>query len=157
MAEETVVLSWRTPKRVLPERGRNWYIAAAVFVVLCLLYGIFSHSWSTLLVFALLAGVYWLYHKEPFAETSFLVGTAGFQDGDRFTPWTDCAGFWMLQGPGYVELHIQRKSGRSREAVTLLPTDINFQQARAILTGFIPEFSDRKERLLDTVIRLLKI
>lgn len=80
----------------------------------------------------------------------------GFSLQGDYTAWNECIGYWLLQGDGYVELHILRRR-RGNKEVQIQTGDTDTHVLRSVLSDFIPEMTDRRERVLDMIIRLLKI
>jgi len=153
---EAPILNWTAPVSPTPERGHTWYIVVGVLIVGCLLFSLVTQAWTFTIVIILTSGAYWRVHKqaEPIATISIL--ETGAQLNKTYVPWSDCEGFWLLQFPTYVELHIGRKT--PRKAPILIQTGtMDVSVIRKTLVTYIPEISDRQERLLDFISRICKI
>jgi len=125
-------------------------------MVLCAVYGIFTGAWSFALVILLVGGLYFLTRHLPATIAEIIIMERGFSFRGKFTSWQDCKEFWLIQTPAYTELHIQRRQGVDR-AVLIHTADIEIPQIRSILSQFLPERSDQRERLVDMIIRFCKL
>ena len=101
-----------------------------------------------------MSGLYFLVHRQPSPVTSIEIRTLNCVFGGDVVPWKECLGFWLFQGPDYVELHIERKDGRRMiiQTGTIDPQDI-----QTVLSQLIPELQGRRERVLDRIARYSKL
>ena len=151
-----ILLSWSAPTQAAVQRTWRWYAGAGTAAGLLLLYSIWTQAWTFTLLIILLSIIYaWSMRKETPIKT-ISIGEYGIQLGQDFIGWNDCAGYWLLQGKDYVELHLERQSGKPRSSKILVGT-VDIQDIRAALSAYTNEFTDRIERPLDTFSRLLKI
>lgn len=154
--DNAILLQWTAPIAPKVERGKKWYICAAIFVVLSGAFAAWTGAWSFLGLLVLISGTYLFIHKAEPVQKTMAVSKHGFMFSGKFIPWIECSGFWMLQGPGYVELHIERKSKFSQN-IMLQTGPISVSDIRRVFSEFLPEFQEKKERIVDTIIRLTKI
>ena len=154
--QEHAIVAWEAPMQPTYERSIRWYIGAVVVCTLLLGYSIWTQAWSFTLVLVLLGAVYAWNHRSSQPTKHIAIHEQGFSFGKEFIPWNQCNGFWMLEGPGYVELHFEKKAGRVRD-IKIQTGDIDLGALRELLLHFIPEFQERHERFLDMIARLLKI
>lgn len=149
-------LVWQAPTKPFHQRTVRWYIGAGAFIALCVLYAIWTSGWTFLVVLTLLIGLFWYEHgKEP-VRRSIALHDEGIVFGTRFIPWAELSGFWMLYADNYLELHFELKKGFDRH-LRIQTGDIGYNAIHSVLSPHLPEFTDRKERLLDYLERLLKI
>lgn len=151
-----ILLSWTAPVAAAHQRSLRWYLYGGIFVVSCAAYGIIAGEWSFSIVMILLAGFYVLTRRAPEPVKTIAILEEGFIFENEFTEWRDCKDFWMLQGNGYLELHIMRNRRWSPEIVIQTGSE-DPRIIRALLTRFIPERSGQRERLLDIIIRICKL
>lgn len=147
-------LSWTAHTHVQHQRSPRWYIYAGTILLFCLLYSIATSAWSFSTVILLMAGLYFFVHNYESDPKTITITEHGVQLEKEFTSWNECVGFWMLQSQDYTELHIQRQR-RSEIVIQTGAADPN--RVREVLAFFIPEFTGKTERLLDMIIRILKI
>ncbi len=138
------------------ERSPRWYLIGGSIVLLTAVYGILTGAWTLSLVILLIAGMYTLLRNAPPPVGHISISPQGFTFNDAFTSWIDCESFWLLQGPGYIELHILKKRRWHAEVVIQIGP-INPQSLRGLLGQLLTEHSDQRERLLDTIIRICKL
>jgi antibiotic biosynthesis monooxygenase (ABM) superfamily enzyme len=151
-----VLLQWTA--RVQPEHARSprWYMVGGILVVALTAYAIVTRVWTLAIVSMALGGVYFLTRNENAAERTIEIHEDGYVFENRFIPWNDCKDFWLLQFPGYVELHICRKRAGKREMV-IQTGDIDVALLCSTLSRFLPLRADQHERLIDAFIRLCKL
>lgn len=151
-----ILLQWTALEKPSHIRGKRWYISVGLVVIGLMAYAIFTAAWSFLVVIALMAIVYGLVHHKPHPQNTVTIMERGLQWNRNTIPWEDCTGFWMLQGPGYVELHIEAKKGWKRHLTVQTGTNDPLQ-IHGLLTQFMPFLPDRRENILDAILRICKL
>lgn len=153
---EPAALSWSAATVHDHERSTRWYVVGACAVLACAVYGVLSGSWTFSVVILLFAFLYFLLRNHPAPIRTFRITEKGVQFENIFTPFSDLREFWIIVTPLGGELHITKKKGLNREIVIhtgALPLD----QIRSTLGQALPERADRKERLVDKIIRICKL
>jgi len=150
------LLEWMAPVLPSHERSQRWYIAGGVAVVLGTAYGILTGSWSFAIVILLCGGVYFLIHNEKPPLKRMVITERGYLFEERFTRWEDCKGFWVLEMPNYLELHIDHQDPKRPDTViqtgTMAP-----ELVHQTIALFLKEESGKRENLIDTFIRICKL
>lgn len=149
-------LQWTAPRKPAHQRGKGWYVGTGIAAAILLAYALLTQTWTFAVVLVLLAVVYGLVHNKPHPPMSITLTESGVQWGTKFIPWKDVSGYWMLQGPDFVELNIERKNGMERR-ITILTGTEDPHLIHAMLSQCIPHFQDRGENLLDAILRLCKL
>lgn len=150
-----IILEWAAPERPPHNRDKRWYLIAGVVTLLLLVYALWTQAWTFAVVIVLLAAVYGLIHNKPPITHTVAIVPQGLKWDREQIPWSDLRAFWMLQGPGYVELHIARKKAGGHLVIQTgdcVPADI-----ASALAQFIPPIVDRRENILDYIIRICKL
>ena len=101
-----------------------------------------------------MTGVYLFVHRGPAAEKTISVYEDGFLFGKKSIGWEECSGFWLLQGRGYIELHIGRKKASD---LTIQTGHVEIEKIRAVFGAILTEQLDKRENILDTIIRICKL
>ncbi|MBI3332183.1 hypothetical protein HYZ99_04495 [Candidatus Peregrinibacteria bacterium] len=151
------LLTWDAPSRPNHERGPKWYLYGGIFVLLCAVWGILTGAWSFTIVMILIGGMYFMTRNAPEPVHHIEMSKHGVTFRGEFSAWKDCKDFWLLQGPGYIELHIMRTKMVNPEIVIQLAPGMDVRIVRALLGHFLPERSDQTETLLDIFTRLTKL
>ncbi len=155
MTDTHILLEWTAPERPPHGRGKRWYLLAGFIAVLFLAYALYTQAWTFAVVIVLLVVVYGIIHGKPPIKHTVQISSQGLQWDKHLYPWSDLNNFWMLQGPGYVELHIDRKGPAGQLIVQTgdrAPLEI-----AAALSQFITLIADRRENILDYIIRICKL
>ncbi len=151
---EDPILEWKAPQHFHPERTRSWYVAAAVFALGCISYGVYTEAWTFIIVLALSGIALWRLQKvEPVIRT-MRIWKRGFAIDNTFTEWQKCNGYWIMQGSGYFELHIETKQKRD---IKILTGNVSPFLIHEQLSSLADELHGRKESILDTIIRICKL
>ncbi len=151
---EDPILAWTAPQHVHVERGKIWYIVASVAVVSMAVYSILTSAWTFTVLIALLASVYWKMHKDTPDQKHIRIWKRGFAIEDDFYDWQACAGYWIAAHQNFTELHIEKSNGGG---VKIQTGEINPYLIHETMTGILQELPDRREHILDTIIRICKL
>lgn len=149
-------LTWTAPVMPVQSRSKNWYLGAAIFVLVCAIWGLLVDNWTFSIAIILAGGLVFLVRNASVPVKTITITRTGFILETQFTEWSACRDFWIVEFPDYAELHIQKKRGLGREVVIqtggLQPAII-----REILRRLLPEREQQRERLLDKIIRITKL
>lgn len=154
--QETALITWNAPVTPHHRRTKRWYIIAAVIIALCVAYGWYVDSIPFAVVAVLVGVIYALLHKHAPPDRTIVLTSEGVTLGRRMAEWSDLAGFWILHTSEYDELHFVSRKPRTADLVIQTGTQ-STETLRAILQTRLPELTDRKERILDTFIRICKL
>lgn len=152
---EQVVATWHAPVHATVERDKRWYVIGGVVTVLLATYAIFTGAWTFAIVVLLCAGMYVLTHDHSFGDETATVTSTGVQIAQRFLRWEDMQGFWFLSTPAYTELHIVPSRRQPDMVIQTGAQDV--QLLRTALSEHTTELIDKREHLLDVIIRLCKL
>ena len=151
-----VLLEWQAPAKISHERSARWYLIAGIICAVIIVYGIVSGSWGMSLVCAMLAGLFFLVRNEPQVVHQIRILETGIEFDGKMHIWGDWKHFWILQGDGYHELHIESKRRMTPDLV-IQTADIDPYELRDLLAEFLPQIANRKEKILDAIIRFCKL
>lgn len=154
-ATPQALLRWSAPSRAVPERTQRWYMIGGTIVVAAAAYGILAGDWSFAIVSLLCGAMYVLVHGHTAQARDIAITGQGVFYDNSFYGYEDLRGFWLLRTPDTTELHITRKKRGTDLVILIGTTDPLF--IRSTLGKFLPEESDRQERLLDAIIRICKL
>lgn len=152
--QENNILTWSAPEHLHHMRTRNWYIAASAFLVLCIVYSVVTQAWSFTVLIFILAIVYWKMHNQERDFSTIMMWRNGFSLNGVFSEWGECEGYWILKCHDYYELHIEKRNG---DCVKIQTRDVDPYQLHDLLPHFLPQLADRREKVLDTIIRICKL
>ncbi len=153
---EEVLATWSAPVMPRHHRSVRWYVIATIIIALCVTYGVLRDSIPFAVVAVLTGIVYALLHRHAPPDRTFSITSAGVILENRSVSWAQLQGFWFFPTREYTELHFVFRKAHLQDLIIQTGTqDINM--LRAILQTRLPELTDRKERLLDTFIRICKL
>ncbi len=151
-----ILLEWQAAARPDHERTEKWYVAAGSFCAIMIGYGILSGAWSMSLIFALIPALYYLLRNQGHKQHQIRILATGIEFDGRLTGWGELKEFWILEGPGYYELHIAPVKPMKGDIVVMTGAIDPFV-VRDTIGVFLPQIAHRKERLLDAIIRFCKL
>lgn len=154
--EQTVLATWDAPILPRHERSRKWYMWGGGIVVAGAVYGILIGSWALTLVIVLCGAMYYLLRDHVPPSKTIVITNNGVLLEEVFTRWEDMKGFWILQTPGYTELHFVPVSKR-RSDILIQTGEQNIEQLRMLIGTHISELTDKHENVLDAFIRIAKL
>jgi hypothetical protein len=151
-----VLLGWNATSIPTHNRGRRWYMIGGGILLAGIAYGILSGAWSFSVVLLLCGSMYFLLRNHVPDAKVIAIMREGVLFDETFTRYEDLAAFWVIETPGYNELHIAPKVRRRGEMViqtgTMAPNQI-----RATLGQFLEEMKEKRESLIDIIIRICKL
>ncbi|MFZ4632152.1 MAG: hypothetical protein ACOYL8_03025 [Patescibacteria group bacterium] len=164
-------IRWQVPEYKIPERGRNWYIIAAIFLFICIFFSFFTISnWRLVflgaasnflfVVILLIAGaiMYINERRDPLIVT-FEIGPEGIKIGSKFYDYDELRSFCVLYKPkeSIKQLYFDFKSStKMRLSVPLRRMDA--LTVRNFLVRYLNEDLEREnEPLSEQLTKLLKL
>ena len=152
------VLEWETPEFVPMPRGKKWYMTASVIMIALIAYAIFTDSATMAIVFILLAGLFFMTHKQAPRILTVKLTKLGIIYDKNFYPYNMINAFWVVYHPPYVRsLYLRINKGRSYQYMKI---ELNYQDpttVRNVLTREIPEIEGMEERMIDIITRMLRL
>ena len=151
---EDPILEWTAQQHAHYERGRTWYIAATCIVIALVGYSIWTRAWTFTVLIIALTGLYWKMHTDEPPKKQMRIWKRGFAINNDFNDWNNCKGYWIFRSKDYAELHIEK--GNNSE-VKIQTGNISSYVVHETLAPLLEELTDRKEHILDTIIRICKL
>ncbi|MDA0376686.1 MAG: hypothetical protein O3A80_05285 [bacterium] len=152
--EEDRILTWSAPEHMHHMRTRIWYFIACALVAFCIVYSVMTEAWSFTGLIVVLTILYWKIHRQELDHCEIQLWRNGFAMNGVFSEWGECEGYWILKCHDYYELHIEKRNG---DCVKIQTGDVDPYQLHDLLPHFLPQLADRREKVLDTIIRICKL
>jgi len=154
---DRVVIAWQAPEYIQHHRGKRWYIAALIIVILIAAVSIITDNLTLALAILAFAGVYYyLQTHHPPKNIEIRLTEMGIYVGDRFFPYSNIKSFWIIYHDGVKTLNL--RITRHYHSDIIIQFDGQDPVAvRQYLVGQIPEWEGKEESLSDIFIRLLKL
>lgn len=154
--EDGVLIAWEGPEYETYQRDRQWYIVAAVLLLLIVAYAVIVNSPIMAITFILIGLVGYIYLQRDPQEIVFAVTREGVYAGRQLYSYAEIESFWVFYEPPHTYLLTLTLKSRLVPHVHLPLHQVDPVALRAALMEFIPE--RRKEMdLVDTIERLLHI
>lgn len=150
------LLAWEAPALNDHDRSERWYLVMGLFATLMIVYGLYSGSMLMSISIALCAGLYFLTRNQKHKVHSIAIYEMGVQFDDVLHPWNELKNFWMLSGPGFCELHFSSTKRLQPDLRIQTGTQDPFH-VRDVIHQFLEQDPNRREKLLDTIIRICKL
>lgn len=134
----TVLLNWTGPSDLPDEENRRWFVLIMVASFTVILLAVFI---GELILALIIAGVAWLSYllrRLPSQDIDYAITTTGFFAQDKFYPWSELNGFWLVKDHGHYVLGLETNRRFFGSLMVLLGTQNPFEVKEA-LSNFIPE------------------
>ncbi len=152
------LLEWKTPEFVPMPRGKTWYMTASIIVICLVAYAIFTDSATMAIAFILLAGIFFMTHKQAPRIVIVKIMKLGVEYDKKFYHYNMINAFWIVYHPPFIRtLYLRLNSGKAYKYVKI---ELNYQDptvVRNMLTREMPEIEGVEERTIDTLTRLLRL
>lgn len=164
-------LQWQIPEYRVPARSKNWYIVAAILLILMLLFCFFTiKSWRIIFLgaqsnflFALIlimsAVLMYINEKRPPLMVNFKIGPEGVNIGQKFYNYSEFKNFCVLYRPkqSIKRLYLEFKNTtKMRLSVPLRRMEA--ATVREFLAQYLEEdFERENEPLSEQLTKLLKL
>ncbi len=154
--ESEIILGWEALEREHYTKGTGWYIGVIIFMVLGVLYGVYSTSWPMIIVFILLAVVMILYANKPPLTRPIFITEHGIFIREKLIPYENIAFFWITRTPEVNKLGFREKKGWQMEREILLH-DIDPEIIREVLSEYIEENTKKMEHVVHRLTRFFRL
>ncbi len=154
LPSEDPIIRWEAPQHTHPTRGKAWYIITTLVIAGLFGYSLLTQAWTFTLLIVVLGAWYWKGHRVQLPPKHMRIWKRGFALNDDYYDWGQCTGYWILRTKDYTELHIDKRNGGE---VKIQTGDLNPYQIQEVMASYLPEEADRREHLLDTIIRICKL
>ncbi len=151
-----VILGWEALEREHYTKGTGWYIGVIIFMILGVLYGVYSKSWPMIIVFILLAVSMILYANKPPFNIPIFITERGIFVRKKFIPYENITFFWITRSPAGNKLGFRENKGFQIEREILLH-DIDPEMVREILSEYLEENTKRKEHVVHKMTRWFRL
>ncbi|MBU0981485.1 hypothetical protein KKC94_02215 [Patescibacteria group bacterium] len=154
---EQVWMKWYSPEFTRYERGPIWFFIAATIDAGLLAYAFYTHSWSMILVFALLPLLIVLEHRKKPKMLEVIISPYGIKFGSTKLAFSEIKRFWILHDPPYLN-EIRLLTNRKTHPEIVIPLqNLDPSPIRTLLVTQIPEWEGKQESFLDLIIRILRL
>lgn len=154
--ESEVILGWEALEREHYTKGNGWYIGVIIFMILGVLYGVYSTSWPMIIVFILLAVTMILYANKLPLTIPIFITERGIFVRKKFVGYENISSFWIIRTPEANKLGFREKGGLQIEREILLH-DIDPEIIREILSSYIEENTKKMEHVVHRLSRFFRL
>lgn len=142
------LMAFTGPSDLPKEENRRWFMLVMTASVLLILVALLINK---VLLAIILIGVAWLTYmltRLPNQEIENIVTTTGFFTQNKFFPWSQLNGFWIIKDHGHYVLGLET-TRRAFSNVMILLGSQNPLEVRQVLAQYIPYREDRKQDTLN--------
>ncbi len=152
------LLSWVFDEYERHHRGHLWFAVAGVAGLAMLIYAVVTQNFLfaiLIIMFGVLIGLAAVH--EP-RQMVFVMTDLGVSVGDRFFPYKDFRGFWMVYEPPHVKNVYMQFKAMPRQQLIVPIDDQDPVDIRDTLIRFLDEEKGKDEEpFLDFLARFLKL
>ena len=152
-----LLLEWKAPEFISHPKSATWFLMASIVILLLIVYAIYTNSATMAIVFIVLAGVYYLTHRQTHRMIDIKITELGIYMDEKFYPYNMINSFWVVYHPPYVHTLNLRLGTKSRTKITIQLDQQNPVEVRKLLAREIPEIEGEEESFGDALVRLLRL
>jgi len=151
------LMSWQAPEYERQEKGRTWFVGAAVIAAFLIAASIWTRNYLLIIIIALFAIILYILHKKEPLIISIKITEKGIRFGDKFYPYKNIEEFWIIYDPPAKTLNIKTKNTFFPQ-VSIEIEDHDPLKIRDLLLEYIEENEDKTEETNgEKLARRLKI
>jgi len=151
------ILHWEMPEYAHHEKSKTWFFIAGIVVLAIIIYALITAEYTMAIVFALLAGVYYILHNETPRNVTVSITTLGIIVDKDFFQFSDIQNFWIVYQPPKVGALYLRPVKRTASDIRIELMEQNPMVLRNLLKTQIKELQGEGENLVDKMTRLLRL
>lgn len=145
------LLAFTGPSDLPREENRRWFTLVITASVLLIL---FALLFQQILLAIILIGVAWLTYmltRIPNQEVENVITSTGFFSQDKFYPWSQLNGFWIIKDHGHYVLGLETDR-RAFSNVMILLGSQNPIEVKQVLSQYIPYREDHRPDILSVMM-----
>lgn len=147
-----VVHQWTVAEYTQYERNRFWYIFMISVAVMLVVWGMVSNNFLFSLIIILASIIlYFQSHQEPLS-VSFAIAELGVIVGNRFYPYDELTGFYIIYNPPEVKTLFLVTKNPIRPNIKVWLADVNPNDIRGTLQAFLTEDIESTEEPMSDMI-----
>lgn len=157
MSTKQAILQWDTSLYTEYERGKVWYLAAAIISISTIILSLLFGSKSFAFVILVISVAYILLSTKDVPHVTATITPEGVHFGSEFHKFKDVEYFWIEKHlPNFQSVHLIKKDSRIKDIEIQFYkfTDIELIN---ILQRFIPYNPEKKPGLIQHLIHALKL
>ncbi len=151
------LLVWKAPEFISHPKTKTWFLVAGTIILALIAYALYTDSATMAIVFIVLAGVYYLTHRQEPKIIDIKITQLGIFAGDTFYPYNTINAFWLVYNPPYVHTLNLRIGGKSFRKIVIQLDQQNPVTVRKALSGEVPEVEGEEEGMSDILTRMLRL
>jgi hypothetical protein len=164
-------LQWQVPEYRVPQRNRYWYIAAAIFLFICIFFSFFTitkwhiaflgynSNFLFVLILVISVAIMYIYENRTPLMVNFEIGPEGIKIGQKFYDYDEIKTFCVLYKPKQSLKNVYfefKNAARPRLSVPL--RRMNALDVRNFLVRYLDEDLERDNQpLSEQLTKLLKL
>jgi len=152
-----LLLAWKAPEFISHPKSKRWFLIAGTIALALIAYALYTDSATMAIVFIVLAGVYYLTHRQEPRIIDIKVTQLGIYAGKDFYPYNTINSFWIVYHPPYVHTLNLKIAGKTFKKVVLQLDRQNPVEVREVLSREVPEVEGEGESVGEIITRLLRL
>ncbi len=149
-------ITWVTPEFQEYRKHPLWFAGAALITALFVLYGIFTNSWTTAVVFGMAGLMAVIYAMQKPQDMTVNISGMGVKLNDKTYSFRDLHKFWIIYSPPDVKVMYLETKSAMHHVVKVELSDQDPVAIRHFLRDYLDEDLDQQESLADIIARKLK-
>jgi hypothetical protein len=151
-----VLHSWQAPEFEVYEKSERWYVIAALFIAIMVIYALFSNSPIMAITFILIGIVGYIYAQRDPNVVTFSITSKGLLANKEMYLYENIFSFWIFYEPTHTKVISLHTKASVLPFVHIPLSDEDPVKLRELLMQNIPEIK-QDQSLIDTIEKVLHI
>lgn len=154
--ENQTSISWTALEFVAHPKTPLWYLGFGVIALGLMVFGIFSQSIITIITFALLIIVAYVFAVKSPRRQTYELDARGIRVNDIIYPYKNIKTFWLVYNPPEVKALNFETTAYLNNLVSIELANQNPVAVKLFLNRYLPEDLDREESFSEVLARKVK-
>lgn len=153
-----VLMQWKFPEYEQYERGKIWYIMAAIISGLFLLFAILDRNFLFALIIIIVDLIILIQANRKPSQLDFKITEKGVVIGESFHPYRDINKFWIIYNPPQSKTLYLNYKPTLRPDITIPLENKNPLKVRDLLLEYLEEdLTKEEDSNSEQIRRILKL
>ncbi|HPN55148.1 MAG TPA: hypothetical protein PLB52_04490 [Candidatus Moranbacteria bacterium] len=151
-----ILYSWRAPQFEVYEKSGRWYIIAALFILVMIVYALYTNGPIMAVTFILIGIVGYIYSQKDPLVVTFAITDKGVIADKEIYLYENIKSFWIFYDPHHTKTISLHTKASFMPFIHIPFGDENPAELHKIMTRYIPEIK-QDPSLIDAIERVLHI
>jgi hypothetical protein len=153
---ESKPLTWQAPEFLDHRKHPLWFVGLGIITALLVLFGIYTKSWTTAIMFGLFGFGSLIYSSQRAKTVTITLSGTGVQIDNKNFDYRNIRKFWIVYHPPVVKCLYLETNAYINHLIKIELIDQDPRAIREFLAKYLEEDLDGEESIVDVVARKVK-